>query len=657
MRIYTKPVATAVLLLALAAPVVAQSIDTRLIQAARSGDVGAVRSALGSGVDVNAAEGDGLTALHAAAERGHAEVVELLLARNADVHAKTRIGSYTPLHLAAMSAHAEIADDLLEAGADANAVTTNSGVTPLHLAAEAIGGAGTVELLLEHGADPNAREASAGQTPLMFAAAENRADAIRVLLEAGADPSVTTRVVDVLYNYALDRAAVRMLNRAIDSIQIAERGGRDWQPDADDVQAAIAAQRAFLASRPDVGPHDPLSLARVGPDYPNGPDVVRPPNTETLVGKSGGMTALLHAARDGHMDAALALLEGGADIDQVSAGDQTSPLLIATLNGQFDLALELIERGADPNLAAATDGVTPLFATLQTQWAPRSNYPQPRAQDLQRSDYMDVMTALVEAGADPNVPLKTHLWYWEYGLNKIGLDLTGATAFFRAALAQDVEAMRLLAQHGADPDIPSMWPAIGMRDRRQTDGRQQEDSGVTLMPEGTPSAWPIHMAAGGGYLGLGAFSMRTTPNQHVAAVKYLVEELGADPNERDGWGYAPLHYAASRGDNALIEYLVSVGADVKAITRLGQSVVDMTRGGRSGFFTRVAYPETERLLLSLGSEYSCEHTHFLDTGDWCEASGVPPFIQTAGDDYGRRDEGRQSSLPADPPALPPGPGN
>jgi ankyrin repeat protein len=463
--------------------------------------------------------------------------------------------------------------------------------------------------------------------------------------------------VDVLYNYALDRAAVRMLNRAIDSIQIAEHGGREWQPDADDVQAAIEAQRAFLASQPDVGPHDPVSLARVGPDYPGGPDVVRPPNTETLVGKTGGMTALLHAARDGHMDAAIALLEGGADIDQVSAGDHTSPLLIATLNGQFDLALELIERGADPNLAASTDGATPVFATLQTQWAPRSNYPQPRAQDLQRSSYMDVLTALLEAGADPNVPLNTHLWYWEYGLNKIGLDLTGATAFFRAALAQDVGAMRLLAAHGADPDIPSRWPAIGMRDRRQTDGRQQEDSGVTLMPEGTPSAWPIHMAAGGGYIGLGAFSMRTTPNQHVPAVKYLIEELGADPNERDGWGYTPLHYAASRGDNALIEYLVSAGADVKAITRLGQSVVDMTRGGRSGFFTRVAYPETEQLLLSLGSEYSCEHTHFLDTGDWCEASGVPPFVLTPGDDYGRRDEGRQSAIPANQPALPPGPGN
>jgi ankyrin repeat protein len=607
--------------------------DARLMEAASSGDVAAARSSLDRGADVNGAEGDGLTALHVAAEQGHAALVDLLIARGASVDAATRIGSYTPLHLAAMGAHADVASSLLRAGADVNAVTTNSGVTPLHLAAAAIDGGATVEALLAHGADPNARESSAGQTPLMFAAAENRADAIRALLRHGADPSLTTRVVDVLYSYALDRAAGRVLNRAIDSIQIAEHGGPGWQPSTDDVERAVRVQREFIASLPDVGPYDPVSLARVGPDFPGGPDVVRPPNTETLVGKTGGMTALLHASRDGHVEAARALLEGGADIDEVSPADHTSPLLIAAMNGQYDLALELIERGADPNLAASTDGSTPLFATLQTEWAPRSNYPQPRAQDGQRSSYMDVLRALLEAGADPNIPLKTHLWYWEYGLNKIGLDLTGATAFFRAALAQDVGAMRLLAEHGADPDVPSRWPAIGMRDRRQTDGRQQEDSGVTLMPEGTPSAWPIHMAAGGGYLGLGAFSMRNAPSQNLAAVRYLIEELGADPNERDGWGYTPLHYAASRGDNELIQYLVAQGADVGAITRLGQSVVDMTRGGRAGFFTRVAYPETEKLLLSLGSTYSCLHTHFLDTGDWCEASGVPPFVQTPGDDY------------------------
>jgi ankyrin repeat protein len=336
---------------------------------------------------------------------------------------------------------------------------------------------------------------------------------------------------------------------------------------------------------------------------------------------TGGMTALLHAAREGHSEAAKALLEGGADINQVS-GDATSPLLIATLNGQFDVTMLLIKQGADPNLVANTDGAGPLFATLQTQWAPKSNYPQPRAQDLQNTEYIEVLSALLEAGANPNVRLNTHLWYFEYGLTKIGTDLKGATPFWRAAYAQDIEAMKLLSSYGADPNIPTAWPAPEMRERRQQDGRQQEDSGLPYIPTDAFNAYPIHVAAGGGFTGLGSFSIRNVPGSFIPAVKYLVEEHDADVNELDSWGFTPMHYAAARGDNDLIRYLVSQGGDVKVITRLGQSTADMARGGRSGFFTRVAYPETVDLLQEMGSSLECLHTHFLDTGDFCELAGV-----------------------------------
>ena len=310
---------------------------------------------------------------------------------------------------------------------------------------------------------------------------------------------------------------------------------------------------------------------------------------------TGGMTALLHAAREGHIEPALALLDGGADIDQVS-GDGTSPLLMTIINGQFDLAMELVERGADPDRAADTDGISPLFAVLQTHWAPKSNYPQPRAHDNEQTEYLELLQALLDAGADPNVQLNTHLWYWEFGLTKMGINLEGATPFYRAAFAQDIEAMKMLTAHGADPDIPTRWPAVGMRERRQQEGRQQEDSGLPWIPEGSYNAYPIHAAAGGGWQGLGAFSVRSVPDNFLNAVKYLVDEHGADVNLADSWLYRPIHYAAARGDNELIMYLVEQGADVTAITRLGQSTADMARGGRSGFFVRVAYPETEELL-------------------------------------------------------------
>ncbi len=596
-------------------------VGGQLIEAARDGDVAAVQTLLAGGADANTAQGDGMTGLHWAAERGHAALADLLLSAGADVEAKTRIGAYTPLHLASRGGHGLIATALLDAGADPHATTTGSGVTPLHLAAAAMDGAEVVSELLRRGADVDAREASSGQTPLMFAAAYNRTEAVVALFEYDADPAVQTETIDVLRSMAVDREANQRLGDAMDDFREAEAAGRDWEPNPAQVQAAIKAQRDFLLSGYDPGPVDGVSLARVNSEYPGGPEVTHPPYRETLVGKTGGMSALLHASREGNIESAMALLDGGADIDQVSA-DNTSPLLAATLNGQFDLAMVLVERGANPNVAATYDGAAPLFATLQTQWAPQSNFPQPRAQDDQKTEHLDVMRALLETGADPDMRLNTHLWYWEYGLTKIGLDLTGATPFWRAALAQDIPAMRLLVAHGADINIPTRWPAVGMRERRQQDGRQQEDSGLRSIPEGVENAYPIHVATGGGYLGLGAFSMRNAPDQFLPAVRYLIEELGADVNMRDSWLYTPMHYAAARGDNEMIEYLVSQGGDVMAITRLGQSTADLTRGGRSGFFTRVAFPETEEFLVSLGSTRECLHTHFLDTGDFCDGAGV-----------------------------------
>lgn len=597
-------------------PAASTGHDAVLLDAARRGDAEVVASRLGAGVDVDGPDGDGMTALHWAAERGHVDVVRRLLEAGAGISSATRIGAYTPLHLAARRGSAPIVRQLLAHGADPDATTTNSGVTALHLAAGAVGGEAAVRALLEAGADPDALEASAGQTPLMFASSRERAASVRALLEAGADPSIRTREVDVLQQLVADRDATTLLRR-----RVRELSPPDAKPSASELQAAVRAQRDALQSGEMYRAYDADELVSQRPDYPGGPNVPRPPYRETLVGYTGGMTALLHAAREGAIESAEALLDGGADIDQVSA-DGTSPLLIATLNGQFDLAMRLVQRGADPNIRATTDGASPLFAVLNTHWAPKSNYPQPRAQDNQQTRHLELLDALLEAGAEPNVRLNTHLWYWEYGLTKIGTDLAGATPLWRAAYAQDVEAMRRLTAHGADPNIPTRWPAVGMRERRQQDGRQQEDSGLPWIPEGAFNAFPIHVAAGGGYTGLGSFSIRNVPNAFLPAVKYLVEELEVDVNTLDSWGYTPMHYAASRGDNEMIDYLVSRGGDVKVITRLGQSAADMARGGRAGFFTRVAYPETVDLLTRLGSPLECLHTHFLDTGDSCPLAGA-----------------------------------
>jgi uncharacterized protein len=577
--------------------------------AAMRGDVQAVRALLKQGADVNAAQGDGMTALHHAAERGDAEVAEMLVYAGANVAAMTRIGQYTPLHLASRGGHVEVARALLKAGAAANARTTTTGVTALHLAAAA-GSPDLVTLLLDQGADPNARDTEWGQTPLIFAAAQNRAAATRVLLERGADPRITTRIIDIAKQSALDRAATERQRKVLEAAVV-----KGEAPTASQVQAAMHAARELFASGKLPPPDTKEGAAANDRTAPGSGGNFDPEEINPPVATKGGLTALLHAARQGHIEAARALLDGGAPVDQVGAGDATSPLLMAVINGQFDLAMMLLDRGANPRLAAS-NGVTSLWAAVNTQWQPRTRFPQPQEMEKQQATYLDVMRALLDAGADPNARVKSHPWYLVYsgcGNRNCGLaDTAGSTAFWRAAYGVDVEAMRLLVEHGADPNIPSIAPAVPVRRGpggappgaggpvAPTAAANQERYSAPPIPPGGPGAYPIHAAAGVEYgEGFAGNAHRHAPDGWMAAMKYLVEELGADVNARDNDGYTPLHHAAARGDNDMILYLVSKGADVTAVARSGQTTADMANGP----VQRVSpFPATVALLEKLGSK-------------------------------------------------------
>ena len=311
------------------------------------------------------------------------------------------------------------------------------------------------------------------------------------------------------------------------------------------------------------------------------------------------MTPLLFAARQGHIEAALALLDAGADINQISQGDKTSPLLMAVINGHFDLANAMIERGADVKLASE-NGVTPLYGVLNVQWAPKALYPQPRAYTQQKMSHIELMKVLIAKGADVNTRVKKKVWYSGYNFDLAGVDEIGATPFWRAAYASDIEAMKLLVANGADATIPSARPAG--RPRTGDGGREQvqDISGLPPVPVGGPAVTPLQAASGVGYAeGFAANSHRYAPGGMLAAVKYLIEELGADVNARDHEGNTALHHAASRGDVEMILFLVSKGADVKAVNREGQTTADMANGPVQ---RTQPYPEALELLVKLGAK-------------------------------------------------------
>jgi ankyrin repeat protein len=547
---------------ALCLTAVLRAATAPVADAAMKGDREAVRALLKQGADVNQPQGDGMTALHWAATAGHAELVETLLYAGGNVGATTRLGAYTPLHLASQAGHAAIIAALLKASADVNAPTT-TGATPLMQAA-ASGNVDAVKALLDGGAAINARDKAADETALMFAAALDRADVVKLLIARGADVKLTARMID---------RAAGPLAPGEQALQEASRGARQPVGNA----AAAPAGRGGTAA-PDV------------------PGVTRPYSYNELIGKVGGLTALHFAARQGSLESVKALVEGGADVNQVSPADNASPMLIATVNGQFDTASYLLDKGADPNLRTEA-GATPLYAALNVQWGPKSFYPQPRAQLQQKISYLELVKALLDKGADPNTRLQRKIWYTSYNFDNLRIDETGATPFWRAAYASDIEAMKLLVSYGADPNIrTSKGAGRGFRDN----GTRETDTTPQQLPAGSPSITALMAAAGVGYgEGYAGNAHRFAPTGMMAAVKFLVEELGADVNAVDADGTTALHHAAARGDNAMILYLVQKGADVTIVDRRGRSTADMANGP----VQRIQpFPDTLSLLEKLGAK-------------------------------------------------------
>ncbi len=602
--------------IALTLGVARMTATSPIADAAMRSDAAAVRTLIAQGTDVNAPQGDGMTALHWAALNGDLSTVNALLTAGAKTELVTRLGNYTPLHLASSRGHGTVVVRLLDAGSNATTVTS-TGLQAIHLAAQA-GNPDAVKALLDHGADVNVRDETHGRTPLVFAVSEDRIDAMKVLIARGANLQQTTKVIDYPQRSAADNsertARDREVALASGKPTNSAAGGGVYDPTAAAGRGAGGASGAnagagVAGAGRGVGASGVAGAGGAGagggrgavPCDPNDPDVpcgrgrgagaARGPSDIEQIGTQGGLTALDYAVRDGHADAAMTLLDAGADINRRSDGDRSSPLVVSVINGQYDLAMTLLSRGADPNLSN-DDGVAPLFAVLNNEWALRTWYPQPTAGAQQKTSYLELMEALLKDGADPNGRTVSHIWYAAYNTGRMGVDFAGATPFWRAAYALDVDAMRLLARYGADTSIATI--TFG------TPARPNDPSGLAGVPAGGPHVPPFHAASGVGYgTSRVAQQHRHVPDGWMPAAKYFVEELKVDINERDADGFTALHHAAARGDNDVIMYLVKHGADVMAVSRAGQTTVDMANSPEQ---RTQPFPETIALLEGLGAK-------------------------------------------------------
>jgi len=437
-----------------------------LADAAERRDRAAVRTLLTGGADVNTTQVDGTTALHWAAYHDDAETAAVLVKAGANVNAANRYG-VPPLAIACTNGNAAVVRLLLEAGADANA-TMKGGESVLMLAARA-GSLDAVKALLVRGAKHDVRERR-GQTALMWAAAEGHAPVVRALIEAGADINAT-------------------LDSGFTPFFFAVREGR------------IEAVRALLEKGIDVNAPLQRRERTEGPTNPN--------------------YALTRPVPRG-----------------------TAPLLLAAQNGHFELAMALIDAGANPNDVQMGFSPLHMISAVRKPDSSDGSDPSPPA-GSGRLTSLQFVREIVKRGANVNMRLDKDAPRFPATSSRI--DTPGATPFLLAADRADIPLMRLLLELGADPLVPNFnnttplmaAAGLGTTEPLEEAGEEVEaleavkmllDLGANVNAIDDNGDTPMHGAAYGAY----------------PSVVKLLAERGADPQiwkEKNKFGRTPLFIA------------------------------------------------------------------------------------------------------------------
>jgi ankyrin repeat protein len=445
-----------------------------IVDAARAGNLDAVRKLIKEHADVNATANDGSSALLWAAYHSDAAMTKELLAAGATVDAANRYG-VTPLLQASRNGDAELMRVLLDAGAEPTRWHAE-GETPL-MAASRTGRVDAVRLLLSRGSFVNASDPFQEETALMWASAEGHLEVVKALLEAGADPNLKA--------------------------------------------------------------HVSLITDRKNADHP-----------------SGGFTALMFAVRNGHRDVAKVLIEHGADLKATNA-DGATATIIAIVNDRLDLAKELLDLGADPNDGSLFFAVDMHDATTDMRAHDGSRL-QPNHPN--RMTALNLVKALLDLGADVNKPFVGAL----HSTTLCCGASINASPFYRAAIAADVEVLKLMLAKGAQIE----WsPTEAKPKEGKPAARPNPNVGRTPLMAALKGGKGAPFAAGPGFDRPGPPPFREPGSRDPVEALKLLLDAGANPNAKAPDGSTPLHQAVQEQQVAIIRALVAGGADLNAVNK------------------------------------------------------------------------------------------
>jgi ankyrin repeat protein len=435
---------------------------------------------IGEGADVNAAQGDGTTALHWAAFKLDVELARTLLTRGANPNAQNRYGS-TPLAEAVKAANVSLTQLLLEADADANAANVD-GESLLMLGART-GSAPVAKLLLEHGADPNARELWREQTALMWAAEGAYPDLTKLLIEHGADVRARAAANDWGAQITSEPRAQYRPTGGLTPLLYAARSGC-----AECARAIVAAGEDIDRPTPDGVTALMIALDNYEFD-----------TAKVLLGLGAnphyadwwGRTALYLAvdmntyvprspahprsAKTTGLDIVKQLLAAGVEVDpqlnfhRPGRGGNSArftdyllttgatPLLRAAITHDHEAMRLLLEHGADVNLPNVM-GVTPLMAAAGIG-VRNINFGANRSPNFEEdgeieSKVIASLEILLAAGADINARvMDTKSRTARIARPSAVTDGDGQTALFSPAARGWVDVARFMVEHGANVDV------------------------------------------------------------------------------------------------------------------------------------------------------------------------------------------------------------